>query len=141
MKSLISKFLPVLLLAIVIFSSSCAQKLTFKTSTVAPAAEGYVKIKTDKNNNYVIKIHIVRLAEPSRLSPPKKAYVIWLLTEQNTAKNIGQVNTSTSGFSKQLKSSFETVSAFKPMKIFISAEDDATTTYPGNTLVLTTDKF
>ncbi len=43
--------------------------------------------------------------------------------------------------SNQLKASFETVSSFRPVKIFITAEDDANIQYPGNQMVLETDKF
>jgi hypothetical protein len=43
--------------------------------------------------------------------------------------------------SKQLKGSFKTVSSDKPVKIFITAEDDAAVQYPGTQVVLSTDKF
>jgi hypothetical protein len=51
-------------------------------------------------------------------------------------KNIGRVNSS-----NKLKVSFETVSSFKPIKIFITAEDDEDVQYPGQQVVLSTDKF
>ena len=46
-----------------------------------------------------------------------------------------------SGLSKQLNASFETVSAFKPNKIFITAEDDASIQYPNTQIILSTDRF
>ena len=55
-------------LAIVLFTAclllSCATKYAFNTSTVVPAAEGLVKVKKDKNNNYSIALIVKRLAEP-----------------------------------------------------------------------------
>ena len=75
------------------------------------------------------------------LQPSKKTYVIWMVTEMNGAKNIGQINTSTGFLTSKLRADFETVSSFKPVKIFITAEDDASIMYPGMQTVLTTNNF
>jgi hypothetical protein len=64
-----------------------------------------------------------------------------MVTDQETAKNIGQFNSSKNFLSKKLKSSFETVSSFSPVKIFITAEDNADSQYPGTMDILTTEKF
>ncbi|MEP7109765.1 MAG: hypothetical protein ABI760_17345 [Ferruginibacter sp.] len=125
----------------VFYFSSCARKVSFQTSSVVPAAQGRVKVKKDNNNNYGIKISITNLAEPSRLQPPKNTYVVWMQTASNGTKNIGQINSSTGFLSSKLKASFESVSSFKPIKIFITAEDDAAIQYPGMEVVLSTDKF
>jgi hypothetical protein len=58
-----------------ILISSCTQKISFLTSSVVPAARGTVKVKMDDNKNHTIQIALVNLAEPERLSPPKKC--IW----------------------------------------------------------------
>jgi hypothetical protein len=121
--------------------SSCARKISFQTSTVVPAAEGTVKVKKDKNDNYRVSLAISNLAEPKRLQPAKNTYVIWMDTDNNRIKNIGQINTSTGFLSSKLKASFETVSSFKPIKIFITAEDDAAIQYPGMQVVLSTGNF
>jgi hypothetical protein len=123
------------------FFSSCARKISFQTSTVVPAAEGTVKVKKDKNDNYRVSLAISNLAEPKRLQPAKNTYVIWMDTDNNRIKNIGQINTSTGFLSSKLKASFETVSSFKPIKIFITAEDDAAIQYPGMQVVLSTGNF
>lgn len=124
-----------------LFFSSSARKISFQTSTVVPAAEGTVKVKKDKNNNYRISVAISNLAEPTRLQPSKNTYVVWMDTDNNRIKNIGQINSSTGFLSQKLKASFETVSSFKPIKIFITAEDDAAIQYPGMQVVLSTDHF
>ncbi|MCF8368943.1 MAG: hypothetical protein K9G76_07855 [Bacteroidales bacterium] len=126
----------ILVTIMVVSFTSCAKKIVFLKSIVVPAAEGYVKVKTDNNNNYVIQIHLSNLAEIERLQPPKKTYVIWMLTDQQTNENLGRVSTSSN-----LNATFETVSSFKPTKIFISAEENEEAQYPGNTIVLTTDRF
>ncbi len=105
--------------------ASCSKKISFQTSSVVPAAQGSVKVKKDKNNNYSIDLKIIRLADPKRLEPSKSTYVVWIETADNGSKNIGSLNTSSSLFSKTLKSSLKTVSPFKPVSVFITAEDNA----------------
>lgn len=133
-----------LLIAMAIFLipvASCAQKVNFSISTVTPAAKGSVKVKKDSNKNYRIKIHIVNLAEPSRLSPPRTAYVVWVVADDNVPKNIGQIKTSTSFLSNKLKADFESVSVEKPKKIFITAESDPSIQYMYSEIILTTNNF
>ena len=127
---------------LIVFSlSACTKKIAFLTSSVVPAARGYVNIKVDKNKNNVIDVHLTDLAEVQRLQPARQTYVVWMLTDHEITKNIGQIKSSTGMMKKQLKASFETVSSFKPVKIFITAEDNADIQYPGNQIVLETDKF
>ncbi len=127
----------ILLLAI----SSCAKKAVFQTSSVVPAARGAVKVKKDNNNNYGISVEVLELAEPDRLQPPMKTYVVWMVTNENSTKNLGQIESSKKFLSKSLKGSFKTVSSFKPVRIFITAESEAAVLYPGMYEVLTTSNF
>lgn len=134
--------LPGIFAMILIFSLfSCATSVNFLNSAFVPAARGSVKIKTDNNKNYSIQITLSDLAEASRLQPPKLTYIVWMVTDRDLTKNIGQLNSSKGFMSKQLKGSFKTVSSDKPVKIFITAEDDAAVQYPGTQVVLSTDKF
>jgi hypothetical protein len=121
--------------------NSCAKKVSFQRSPMVPAAEGSVKLTKDSNKNYGIKIYLANLAEPTRLQPSKSSYVVWMETDENSTKNIGQINTSTGFMSSKLKATFETVSPVKPTKIFITAEDDPGIQYPGTQVVLTTQAF
>jgi hypothetical protein len=130
-----------LITTIICLFTSCAKKAMFQTSTVVPAARGFVKVSKDNNKNYVIKIQLTDLAEVNRLTPPKKTYVIWLVTEEDITRNIGQIKSASSMLSSKLKASFETVSSNKPTKIFITAEDDGNVQFYGSQIVLTTNKF
>lgn len=103
-----------------------------------PSAEGTVTIKQGNNNNYDIDLSVIRLADPGRLTPPRAVYVVWMETEQSGVQNIGQLKTSTKGFSRMLSSSLKTVTPHKPASFFITAEDNAIGSYPGNTVVLKT---
>ncbi len=131
--------LGVIITLIVAFSTSCATKMTFSTSSVVPAAQGSVKVSRDNNKNYVIKISITNLAEVERLQPQKQTYVVWMVTNDGLTKNIGQLNSSKSFLSKKLKASLKTVSSFNPVKIFITAENDPGVQYPGDQVILSTD--
>jgi hypothetical protein len=134
-------FLGILSIMIGLSLSSCSKKITFLVSAVVPAARGSIEIKKDNNKNYVIHVHLSDLAEVSRLTPPKLTYVVWMVTDLNETKNVGQIKSETKMISRKLKASFETVSAAKPIQIFITAEDDGNVQYPGEVVVLTTEKF
>jgi hypothetical protein len=108
---------------------------------VVPAARGSVKVKKDKNKNYSIDVSLYNLAEVKRLDPPKQTYVVWMETDGQRTKNIGQIKSAQTMISKKLKASLQTVSSFKPVKIFVTAEDDADVQYPGTQIILSTDSF
>ena len=127
-----------ILFAILMLQSCGTTKYNFSTSPVVPAAEGSVKVKKDKNSNYSIELNVKRLADPKRLSPAKEMYIVWMETEQNGRKSIGQLKTSSGLFSSTLTSSLKTVSTFKPTGFFITAEDNANIQYPAGQTVLST---
>ncbi|MGZ3846623.1 MAG: hypothetical protein ACXVLT_10130 [Flavisolibacter sp.] len=134
-------FLGIASVLLLFYFNSCARKINFQGSSIVPAARGDVKIKKDNNNNYSIQIALSNLAEPKRLQPPKATYVVWMETDDNTTKNVGQINSSTGFLSGKLKASFGTVSATKPTRIFLTAEDDAGIQFPGSEVILTTKSF
>lgn len=136
-----STFIGLLLATIAFSCSSCAKKIPFLNSSVVPAARGTVKIDRDKNHNYVIKLDITNLAEVSRLTPPKTAYVVWMDASKNMTKNIGQIESSTKTFSDKLEATFVSTSSAKPTKIYITAEDNANAQYPSSQIVLATKEF
>lgn len=114
---------------------ACSKKVVFLTSSVVPAAEGYVQVKKDGNENYAITLKVSNLAEVDKMQPPRKTYVVWMETDRGLTKNIGQLVSS-----KNLNANFETVTSFKPVKIFLTAENNENVQYPGN-VVLSTAKF
>jgi len=126
-------------IAVILSMSSCAVKTHFQTSKIVPAAQGTVQVKMDNNKNYVINIEISNLSPSTRLSPPYKAYVVWLIANDNSAKNLGQLNSSDDFMSKNLKANFETVSSSRPAKIVITAENNPSVLFPSfSDIILTT---
>lgn len=118
--------------------SSCAKKLVFSTSAITPAASGDVKFQKDKNNNYRVDVSVRNLAPSGKLTPPRETYIVWVETESNGVKNIGQINTSKGMFSKSLKASLTAHIPFKPQNVFITGEDSQNVQYPGSMVILTT---
>jgi hypothetical protein len=118
-----------------------AKKVGFLSSSIVPAARGYVKVKRDINENYIIQVKISNLAEVNRLQPSKHAYVVWMITDHEITRSIGQIISSTTFLSTKLKASFQKVSSSKPIKIFITAEDEAGAQSPNEQVILTTDRF
>ncbi|MEO7800563.1 MAG: hypothetical protein ABIR81_01110 [Ginsengibacter sp.] len=116
--------------------SACSKKMMFQSSTVVPAAEGSIKYKKDKNNNYKIDINVVHLANSDKLTPARSTYVVWMETKNSGVKNLGQLKSSSSLLSSALKGSLNAVSSFEPQGFFITAEDDANISYPGTQVVL-----
>jgi hypothetical protein len=139
----LKKNLFLLFLTIMILPSidSYAKKFSFLSSAIVPAARGYVKVTRDNNENYIIQLEVSNLAEVNRLQPSKHAYVVWMITDQEITKNIGQITSSTTFLSSKLKASYKTSSSSKPIKIFITAEDDAGTQSPNEQIILSTDRF
>ena len=129
-------------ISVAICASSCSSKtVPFATSTVVPGTEGTVKVKKDNNQNYLIDLDIDHLPPSESLTPPKKSYVAWMETKENGTKNIGQVTSSKGMLSKARKASLSTVSTFKPIRIYITAEENGSIEIPAGMVVLTTDSF
>lgn len=142
MATLVKNIFIAVFITIILFSlTSCVTKAKFEPSSVVPGAQGLVKIKKDKNKNYIVQMEVKNLAESSMLTPATRTYVIWLVSDQNETKNLGQFNTSSKLFSRRLNASFKTVTSYNPTKLFITAEDEATVQYPSGELVLTTNSF
>lgn len=132
---------PFLILIAILILSSCSVKKDFLLSSISPAARGYVKVHTDKNKNHEIKVKIYNLAEPERLDPPGSTYVVWMDTDDNETRNIGQIKSTKKTFSKALKASLETNTPYKPSRIYVTAEEDGNVQEPGNRIILTTERF
>lgn len=134
-------FIVMVMIAAMLLFTACSKNIDFQDSSVVPAAQGSVMIKTDNNNNYVIQIQISDLADAGRLQPPKQSYVAWIETDKGRVDNVGQLNSSTGFLSKQMTATLKTVSSYKPVKIFITAENEINVEHPDRLVVLSTERF
>lgn len=129
-------FLGILAVTIMISFTSCSKKVFFLQSSVVPAAQGYLNVTKDKSENYVIQIELKNFAGAERLEPSNRTYVVWMVTERESAVNIGRISTTNA-----LNASFKTLTSFRPTKVFITAEEQENVKYPGSMVILTTDRF
>ncbi|MDD4993908.1 MAG: hypothetical protein PHR83_16935 [Paludibacter sp.] len=114
-----------ILLILVILLSSCATVTRFPVSTVTPAADIILSKQKDQNGNTKIKITATNLAAVERLSPSKNVYIVWIVSENDGVRNIGQLK------NKNAKTAeIETLAPFAFTGIFITAEDQADVSYP-----------
>lgn len=119
---------------------ACSSKMTFQDSSVVPAATGDVKVKKDKNNNYHVTVNVANLAEPQKLTPSRDVYIVWMDSDRNITKKLGQIKVGSGMFSKALAGELSVTEAEKPERVFITAEDNADTMSPSTEVVLTTGR-
>lgn len=131
----------IFIITLMLLMASCSSSEQFLNSSVVPAATGKVKMKQDGNQNYVIKVQIDDLADVERLQSSKDTYVLWMETDRGTNENMGQLKSSTSFLSKQHGASLETVSSYKPIRFYVTAENGIDVRYPDSVEIMTTNKF
>ena len=125
----------------IVLLSSCSKTLRFNISPVTPAAIGTAKLGTDDNKNQTVTINIKNLVDPSRLTPPKKIYVVWMQTKNSGVKSLGSLISTEGYFTSTRTASFTSVIRDEPVRFYITAEDNAQVTGPGAVTVLTTSEF
>lgn len=107
------------LLCIIILITSCASITKFPVSQSVPAADITAKIKKQGKLNYLVTITANNLAASERLDPPKEIYIIWAISEAGVTRNVGY-------FIQQnaVKSIYRASFPYKPIEVFITAEDE-----------------
>lgn len=119
-----------------IMISACSKKVTFPVSDVVPAAEAVVKVDKNDNENYEIELEVSNLASPDRLTPSRRHYVVWMVTKKHGTINIGNLNVNRKNNGK-----LSTSTAYEPIRIFITAEDDSKPVLPSTQVVLNSGDF
>lgn len=138
--SLIKASLPFLLMVLLVVSS-CSPKINFPVSRVVPAAEPKASVNKNKEGEYVVKVNVNNLALPERLSPPKRNYVVWVNTEAQGVRKIGELKNRRGMLSNTGKASFEGSIMEKPTQIIVTAENNADVQFTGDHTVLKSDVF
>lgn len=107
------------LLGIITLTSSCVSIAKFPVSPLVLAADITAKFKNQGKLNYLVTNTAINQADSERLDPPKEIYIIWAVSEAGVTRNLGyfiQQNAE--------KSIYRASFPYKPMEVFITAEDE-----------------
>ena len=106
-----------------------------KASNSVPAAAGIVKVQRDKDNgNTKLDIRVWHLANPSRLTPPANAYIVWVRPPDGAAVKQGAIRVD-----KDQKGEVKLVTEAKDFEVFITAEQSESVDVPSDFQVLRAD--
>lgn len=128
------KIISLILAAVLV--SACSKKVTFPVSEVVPAAEAVLKVEEDSNSNYEINLEVTNLASANRLTPSRRNYVVWMVTKEHGTINIGRLD-----INRKNKGTLKTSTPYKPIRVFITAEDDNKPVLPSTQVVLNSGEF
>jgi hypothetical protein len=115
-------------LSVILLLTACGTTYHFPTSNTTPAADISLEINQNDQKNYCIELTAKNLAAPSRLSPPRENYSVWIITETGLTKNLGQLSIENAE-----KVTFKTTTPFKVKEIFITAENTHNNSVPAGT--------
>lgn len=119
-----------------ILVSACSKKITFPVSEVVPAAEAVLNIDKDSNKNFEIDLEVSNLAQPDRLTPARKHYVVWMVSKKHGTINIGNLDINRKG-----NGELSTSTPYEPIRIFITAEDNPKPVLPSTQVILNSGDF
>jgi predicted small lipoprotein YifL len=134
-------FLPPFLLMALFMAASCSTKIYFPESPIVPGADPKAEVKKNKEGDYVVELDVNNLALPERLTPPKRNYVVWVNTEGQGVRNVGELKNRRGMFSNSNRASFEGSIPLRPTQIFVTAENNTDLQFPGEHTVLKSDVF
>lgn len=121
------------IIGVVALMTSCASTSKFPVSQVTPAADITVKTMKQGKPNYLVTITANNLAASERLNPPKEIYVIWAISEAGVIRNVGHFTQKNA-----VKSTYKASFPYKPVEIFITAEDEEGLCQPAGTEITRT---
>ena len=100
-----------------------------------PAAEGKVRFKRSTNDNTSIKLKVHHLANPEKLTPAAKNYVVWVSSSPTAPpQNIGALEVD-----KDLTGTLVTVSPLHSFSLFITGEASGQIQQPTGPKLMWTD--
>lgn len=116
------------LLGAIVIITSCSNTVKFPVSQQTPAADITAKTKKQGKPNYLVTITANNLAASDRLDPARNIYVIWAVSETGITRNIGHFTQKNA-----VKSTFKASFPYKPIEVFITAEDEEGMCEPAGT--------
>jgi len=136
-KNIQSLFFKVLLISIFPFLvNSCGTTVNFPVSDYLPAADVKAKIKKDENNIFEVTVKADHMAEPKRLTPPQKRYIVWIVDIDGANHKIGELDPD-----KSKEAELNTMTPYEPVQLFITAEDRKNPDWPSTYIVFKSEIF
>jgi len=97
-----------------------------------PAAEGIVKVHSDKDNGDIkLDIQVDHLARPSSLTPSANNYVVWIRPNGREASKKGAI-----GVDKNLSGELRVETVSRDFDVLITAEQSDSASFPSSVEVL-----
>jgi hypothetical protein len=121
--------------------SSCGGTTDFLASAFIPNARGYVKVRTDRQEQYIVKVNLKNLIPLPEPTSNTSSYVVWMVSDMGITKNIGVLQTSTLFFTNIHRTTFRLESPIRPTRIFITAEDNPGIPFSNTEIVFSTSTF
>ena len=104
-------------------------KVDFRGTELSPRAEGNAKIES-KNGSLAIEAEFKGLEDPSKFGPEYLVYVLWAITPEGRAVNLGEVLPGESG-----KSKISVTTDLQAFGMIVTAEPYYSVTHPSNQVV------
>jgi hypothetical protein len=128
------KALLVMVSLLALWPWASSKEYPMRASSSVPAAAGIVKVQRDKDNNTKLDIRVWHLANPSRLTPPANAYIVWVRPREGAAVKQGAIRVD-----KDQKGEVKLVTVAKDFEVFITAEQSESADIPSDFQVLRAD--
>ena len=110
-------------------TANAARAYPLGSSTEIPAAQGDVRLQTTRNGNTEIKLRIMHLAPPGRITPGAEVFVVWVrgLAEGSEAQNLGALKVD-----RNLSGRFTAITPMPSFDLFITCEQSQSVTIPAH---------
>jgi hypothetical protein len=120
----------------VVVFTACSKDIVFPVSDIVPAAEAVLKVNKNDNDNYNLELKVENLAAADRLSPPRRSYVVWMVSKKNGTISMGNLD-----IGRKNKGVIKSTTPYEPIRVFITAEDGATPVVPSTQIILDSGRF
>jgi hypothetical protein len=94
-------------------------------SSLVPAASGKVTTNAEPSGRADLRISVEHLPQPSSLSPPASAYVVWVHPPNMTPINVGELKVG-----NDLKATLTTSTQYQKFDVSVTAEQNSKATSP-----------
>jgi hypothetical protein len=98
-------------------------------------------VNKTSEDEYRVRLEVSGMALPERLTPAKKHYVVWIETEGQGTRNIGELRNNRGMMANRSRASFESTTRFKPTQIFVTAENSTNLQWPGDHVIFRSNVF